>query len=126
MLVVALISRRRRETVHAYARTIAKPIVVIAIGYCVLSNVSFQFFADGSLSMRQAEEAGLVTMQYAERHASEVVLFKRVGPKLFEYRVSRPLLGYAGIPWLIAHRTTVDLVRRCESSKGEGCMLLEN
>jgi hypothetical protein len=100
-----------------------KTMVVISIGYCFLSSISFQFAADGSFSMRRAEEAGLVTAEYAEQHPSDVVLFKRVGAGLFEYRVRRPILGYAGVPWLIAHRTNIDLVRYCEHVSNEGCTL---
>jgi len=122
MPVTALTSQRQtRKSVRAYVAVISKPIVIISVGYCVLSNISFQSSFDGALSMPRAFDAGLVTKGYAQNHAAEVVLFKRIGPRLFEYRVKHPLLRYAGIPWLIARRTNVDLATRCEGSTTDGC-----
>lgn len=124
MPVAALISRRKgRGSLRAYAGVVVKPIAVISVFYCILSNISFQSSSDGSLPMPQAAAAGLVTRTYAQQHAADVVLFKRVGPKLFEYRVKRPILGYAGIPWLIAHRTNIDLTEHCEDRNIEKCRL---
>ncbi|WP_143749289.1 hypothetical protein [Caballeronia arvi] len=114
----------RTDGLLAYAGMVAKPVIAISIAYCVLSNISFQFAADGSFSMRRAEEVGLVTLDYAQQHATDAVLFKRVGPELFEYRIKRPLLGYAGIPWLVARRTDIDLAHRCENRPG--CKLEED
>ncbi|AQH01380.1 hypothetical protein A9R05_21345 [Burkholderia sp. KK1] len=99
---------------------VAKPVLAITLGYCALSNLSFQSAADGSFSMARAKEVGLVTADYATEHASDTVLFKRIGPTLFEYRVRRPVVGYAGIPWLIARRTDIDLAQHCENLPGCG------
>lgn len=124
MQVAALISKRqRRGSLRAYAGVVAKPIAIISVGYCILSNISFQSSFDGSLSMPRAAAAGLVTATYAQQHAADVVLFKRVGPELFEYRVKRPIVGYAGIPWLVAHRTNIDLTGLCEGRHRQGCRL---
>lgn len=124
MQVVGLISKRqRRGSLRAYIGVVAKPIAIISVGYCILSNISFQSSFDGSLTMPRAAEVGLVTETYAQHHAAEVVLFKRVGPELFEYRVKRPILGYAGIPWLVAHRTDIDLTGLCEGRRRQGCRL---
>ncbi|KXV09499.1 hypothetical protein CR51_10090 [Caballeronia megalochromosomata] len=73
--------------------------------------------------MSGAKELGLVTADYAEQHTTDAVLFKQVGPALFEYRVKRPLVGYAGIPWLVARRTEIDLAHRCASIGRDGCKL---
>jgi hypothetical protein len=54
--------------------------------------------ADGSFQMSGAWQVGLVSGEYALDHATDAVLFKQVGPKMFEFRVKRPILGYAGIP----------------------------
>ncbi|SAL00334.1 hypothetical protein AWB78_05933 [Caballeronia calidae] len=124
MHVVALFSKRpRRGSLRTYVGVVAKPIAIISIGYCILSNISFRSSFDGSLSMSLAAETGLVTETYAQQHATDVVLFKRVGPELFEYRVKRPIVGYAGIPWLVAHRTNIDLTERCEGHHPHGCRL---
>ena len=108
---------------RAYAGLVAKPVIAISIGYCALSNISFQSAADGSFSMSGAKRLGLVTTDYAKRHPNDSVLFKQIGPALFEYRVKRPLVGYAGIPWLVARRTEIDLARRCASIGREECKL---
>ena len=115
-----------RIGLRIYAGMVAKPAIAISIVYCALSNISFQTAADGSFSMNRASEVGLVSVQYAEQHATDAVLFKRVGPTLFEYRVRRPLVGYAGIPWLVARRTEIDLARHCEDLGHEGCTLDAN
>ena len=118
MLEASVKWKGRTDGLRAFAGMVAKPAIAISIAYCVLSNISFQFAADGSFSMSRAEEVGLVTMDYAQQHATEAVLFKRIGPALFEYRIKRPLLGYAGIPWLVARRTDIDLAHRCENHPG--------
>ncbi|SAL71695.1 hypothetical protein AWB74_04243 [Caballeronia arvi] len=115
-----------RIGLRIYADMVAKPAIAISIVYCALSNISFQTAADGSFSMSRASEVGLVSVHYAEQHATDAVLFKRVGPTLFEYRVRRPLVGYAGIPWLVARRTEIDLARHCEDLSHEGCTLDAN
>jgi hypothetical protein len=73
--------------------------------------------------MHRAAQMGLVSEEYADQHAADRVLFKHVGPDLFEYRVKRPILSYAGIPWLVARRTNIDLVSRCEELGHEACSL---
>jgi hypothetical protein len=73
--------------------------------------------------MAQAAAVGLVTTAYAKHHTADVVLFKQVGPHLFEYRAKRPVVGYAGIPWLVTRRTNIDLIESCELGKSEGCTL---
>ena len=123
MPVAALAPQRRTESVRQYAKVVAKPIVIISIGYCVLSSACFQLSADGALDIRGAQQAGLVTEDYALRHETDAVLFKQVGPRMFEFRVKRPILGYAGIPWLISHRTDIDLVHQCEKLANDGCTL---
>jgi hypothetical protein len=120
---VAALTSPRQGSVRAYAGVVAKPIIAISIAYCVLSNISFQSSSDGTLAMSRAAEIGLVTEDYAEHHATDVVLFKHVGPELFEYRVKRPVVSYAGIPWLVARRTTIDLLSRCEAIGRDGCNL---
>ena len=126
MLGISVWSERRAAGFRAYLGTVAKPIVIISIGYCALSSISFESAADGSLSMTRAEEVGLVTLDYAERHANDAVLFKRVGPELFEYRVKHPLFGYASIPWLVSRRTSIDLADHCRSIGLKGCSLAQN
>ena len=116
----------RRAGLWAYLGIVAKPVVIISVGYCALSNFSFESAADGSLSMNRAAEVGLVSVNYAKQHAEDAVLFKRVGPTLFEYRVKHPLVGYAGIPWLVSRRTSIDLANHCESIGTEGCKLEQN
>ncbi|WP_143749538.1 hypothetical protein [Caballeronia arvi] len=96
-------------------------MVAISIGYCALSNISFQSSYDGSFSMPRAAELGLVSVIYAAQHPNDAVLFERVGHELFEYRVKRPIIGYAGIPWLVAHRTNLDLADKCEGLGAHGC-----
>ncbi|SAK91746.1 hypothetical protein AWB78_04955 [Caballeronia calidae] len=73
--------------------------------------------------MRGAQQTGLVTGEYAVGHATDAVLFKQVGPKMFEFRVRRPILRYAGVPWFIAHRTNIDLLRHCQKLAKDGCTL---
>jgi hypothetical protein len=122
MPVAALTSHRQvGARVRAYAGVVAKPLILISVGYCVLSNISFQSSCDGSLTMHSAANAGLVTEGYAVQHAEDVVLFKRVGPQFFEYRIKRPILGYAGIPWLVARRTNIDLLDQCQALGNSGC-----
>lgn len=123
MLITSLKPERRAGGGRAYIGMVAKPVFVISIAYCALSNLSFQSAADGSLPMSRAKEIGLVTSDYAERHATDAVLFKRVGPTLYEYRVKQPLVGYSGIPWLVSRRTSIDLADHCESAVVEGCKL---
>jgi hypothetical protein len=106
--------------VFAYGLMVEKPALVIAVTYCVLSNLNFQASFDGSLSMYRAAEMGLVSKDFASRHPTDLVLFKHVGPDVFEYRVRRPLLGYAGIPWLVVHRTAADLIALCGASGTTG------
>ncbi|SAK95290.1 hypothetical protein AWB81_05262 [Caballeronia arationis] len=120
---VAALTSQRQGSVRAYAGVVAKPIVAISVAYCVLSNISFQSSSDGSLAMHRAAQMGLVSEEYADQHAADRVLFKHVGPDLFEYRVKRPILSYAGIPWLVARRTNIDLVSRCEELGHEACSL---
>jgi hypothetical protein len=100
---------------------VAKPVVAISIGYCALSNISFQSSHDGSFSMPHAAELGMVSARYATQHPNDPVLFKRVGHDLYEYRVKRPIIGYAGIPWLVTHRTKLDLVDKCNGLGADGC-----
>lgn len=71
--------------------------------------------------MRLAAADGLVTEKYALQHAEDIVLFKRVGPRLFEYRIKEPILVYAGIPWLVARRTNIDLLELCRKAGIAGC-----
>jgi hypothetical protein len=111
------------QTELEYAKMVSKPVVVISIGYCVLSSVCFQLSADGSLQMSGARQVGLVSGQYALDHATDAVLFKQVGPKMFEFRVKHPILGYAGVPWLSAHRTNIDLLSHCQKRANDGCTL---
>ncbi|SAL28572.1 hypothetical protein [Caballeronia telluris] len=120
---VAALTSQRQGSVRAYVGVVAKPIIAISVTYCVLSNISFQSSSDGSLAMHRAAEMGLVSEEYAEQHATDRVLFKHVGPELYEYRVKRAVVSYAGIPWLVARRTNIDLVGRCEEFGQEGCSL---
>jgi hypothetical protein len=73
--------------------------------------------------MHRAAVAGLVDETYAQLHAADAVLFKRVGPDQYEYRVKRSILGYAGIPWLVARRTNVKLIDHCQKSGNEVCFI---
>jgi len=114
-----LVARR----ICAYSWLVGKPALVIAVAYCVLSNLSFESSFDGSLSMSRATQLGLVSVRFAIHHASDVVLFKRVGPGMFEYRVRRPLVAYSGIPWLVAHHTGLDLLAICNTTGKAGCKL---
>ncbi|MGF6634094.1 hypothetical protein [Paraburkholderia sp. MM6662-R1] len=107
----------------AYSWLVGKPVLVIAVAYCVLSNLAFEYSFDGSLSMPRAAQLGLVSVRFAIRHASDVVLFKRIGPGMFEYRVRRPLVAYSGIPWLVAHHTGLDLLAICNVTGKGGCKI---
>jgi hypothetical protein len=122
MPVAALISQRQgTRSARVLASVVAKPVVVISIGYCALSNISFQSSYDGSISMPRAAELGLVSAAHAAQHPNDAVLFERVGHELFEYRVKRPIIGYAGIPWLVARRTNLDLTDKCNGLGVDGC-----
>lgn len=122
MPVAALISQRQgTRSARVLAWVVAKPVVAISIGYCALSNISFQSSSDGAFSMPRAAELGLVSAAYAAQHPNDAVLFERVGHELFEYRVKRPIIGYAGIPWLVARRTNLDLVDKCNGLGAGGC-----
>ncbi|MBC8738496.1 hypothetical protein F6X40_17115 [Paraburkholderia sp. UCT31] len=109
--------------VRVYVLTVLKPALVIAVIYCVLSSMAFQSSFDGSFLMYRAAQLGLVNSTYAAQHETDVVLFKQVGPATFEYRVRQPIFGYAGIPWLVVHRTTIDLDRLCDAPGATGCEL---
>jgi len=114
-----LVTRR----ICAYSWLVGKPALIISVAYCVLSNLAFESSFDGSLSMPRAAQVGLVSVRFAIRHASDVVLFKRIGPSMFEYRVRRPLVAYSGIPWLVAHHTKLDLLAICNATAKAGCKL---
>ena len=103
---------------------VGRPAFAIALAYCVFSHLSFQWSFDGSLSMSRAAQLTLVSADFAARHPTKRVLFERVGPGVFEYRVPSPLVGYAGIPWLVARHTTIDLRRSCHAEPA-GCKQLE-
>ena len=63
----------------------------------------------------------MVTEGYAVQHAEDAVLFKRVGPQFAEYRIKRPILGYAGITWLVARCTNIDLIDQSQALGNSGC-----
>ncbi len=118
--VTSVLPRVKDRRVRTYLVTICRPALVLVIAYCFLSSLSFQSSFDGAFSCFRAAELGLVSKQFAASHASDRVLFKHIGHNLYEYRVRRPLLDYAGVPWLVAHQTNRDLAALCDAP---GCKL---
>lgn len=57
---------------------------------------------------------------YADRHLTDIVLFRQVGAGEWEYRYGLPILGYANIPGVTSHRTTQDLMSLCNTRGPNG------
>ncbi|MBN3761356.1 hypothetical protein G3O01_11070 [Burkholderia sp. Ac-20365] len=98
--------------------------IVMAACYCVVTNLLFLQSYTGSFLMYRAGQLGLVSQEYANRHLLDIVMYRQTGDGKWEFRVPRPVIGYAAIPGLIAHKTERNLQDLCltpDANGNRGC-----
>ncbi|MBA9846744.1 hypothetical protein [Ralstonia pickettii] len=102
-------------------------VIFAAAAYFLGTSYLFQIGADGSFLMYRAAQLGLVPDKWAKEHLLDVVYFKQISDGTWEYRVPRPLVGYAYLPGVVAQRTTKDLGALCgapDPNGMRGCQLV--
>ena len=105
---------------------ITSALILAAAALLFVNSYWFQFSADGSFLMYRAGQLGLVSDAWAKDHLLDIVYFKKLPDGSWEYRVARPLVGYALIPGLVAKRTTKNLGALCQTpdaNGNKGCLL---
>jgi hypothetical protein len=88
--------------------------------YCQITSFIFLSACDGSFLMYRAAELGFVSAAYAQAHPVDVVLFRQDSDGKWEYRVPLAVLGYAGIPGVVIHRTSANLLEACNTRGPNG------
>ncbi|MBA9859511.1 hypothetical protein [Ralstonia insidiosa] len=99
---------------------VAAGVVFALTAFLLGTSYLFQIGADGSFLMYRAGQHGLVSDAWAKDHLLDVVYFKQLSDGTWEYRVPRPVIGYAYVPGLVAKHTSKDLGALCESPDSNG------
>ncbi|MGF6786965.1 hypothetical protein [Paraburkholderia sp. 35.1] len=116
---MAALSNRLFFSTARTLRALACCMVLFGL-YLGATNLVFLEHDRGSFLMYRAGQLGLVSAQYAADHPLCIVRFTQRSNGEWEYRVHRPLLGYAAIPGLVSHHTRQNLGRLCDTRDPRG------